>query len=313
MNRFIFSRHIPGTADIKNSEVPIMQINQGYLQVLIASFLWGTIGAFSRWSGLAPLELSFFRLLFAVLTLSFFLPRKKEFVFFYLKDCLLIGFCGLLFAADCLLFFHALRLTTLSNAVFPYSLQPAFVGVLTPLFLKERVEWKFILSFTLSLAGLGLLLLPSIVKLSYLDLNGLLLALTGAICLSVITLISRLLIMNVYRFVYYEMLIAFFCLLPFIKMDSSLVFHNWLAVITVGVIHTALAYVYYYEGLKKVKIQYGVTLGYFAPVFAALAGLFLFGEAISIFTVLGGLLIVTNGIIVVFYQTDKAKGRATPG
>ena len=290
-----------------------MQINQGYLQVLIASFLWGTIGAFARWSGLAPLELSFFRLLFAVLTLSFFLPRKKEFVFFYLKDCLLIGFCGLLFAADCLLFFHALRLTTLSNAVFPYSLQPAFVGVLTPLFLKERVEWKFILSFTLSLAGLGLLLLPSIVKLSYLDLNGLLLALTGAFFLSVITLISRLLIMNVYRFVYYEMLIAFFCLLPFIKMDSSLVFHNWLAVITVGVIHTALAYVYYYEGLKKVKIQYGVTLGYFAPVVAALAGLFLFGEAISIFTVLGGLLIVTNGIIVVFYQTDKAKGRATPG
>jgi drug/metabolite transporter (DMT)-like permease len=35
-------------------------------------------------------------------------------------------------------------------------------------------------------------------------------------------------------------------------------------------------------------------------VVAALAGLFLFGEAISIFTVLGGLLIVTNGIIVVF-------------
>lgn len=230
----------------------------------------------------------------------FFSSRKKEFVVFYLKDCLLIGFCGLLFAADCLLFFYALRLTTLSNAVFPYSLQPAFVGVLTPLFLKERVEWKFILFFTLSLAGLGLLLLPSIVKLSYLDLNGLLLAVTGAFCLSVITLISRLLKMNVYRFVYYEMLIAFFCLLPFIKMNSSLFFHNWLAVITIGVIHTALAYVYYYEGLKKVKIQYGVTLGYFTPVVAALAGLFLFGEAISKFTVLGGLLIVTNGIIVVF-------------
>ena len=113
--------------------------------------------------------------------------------------------------------------------------------------------------------------------------------------------------MNVYRFVYYEMLIAFFCLLPFIKMNSSLVFYNWFAVITVGVIHTALAYVYYYEGLKKVKIQYGVTLGSFAPVVAALAGLFLFGEAISIFTVLGGLLIVTNGIIVVFYQTDSQR------
>ncbi len=277
-----------------------MPIKHGYLQVLLAAFIWGTIGAFARWSGLTPLELSFLRLLFAVLTLSFVLPRKKDFVIFYLRDCLLIAFCGILFAVDCLLFFHALQLTTLSNAVFPYSLQPAFVGVLTPVFLKEKVEFKFVLAFTLSLAGLGILLLPSIVNLSYADLNGLILALTGAFCLSLITLITRFININVYRFVYYEMLIAVFCLLPFMKMKSTLAFPNWLAVITIGVVHTALAYVYYYEGLKKVKIQYGVTLGYFAPVVASLTGLFLFGEAISTFTILGGLLVIINGIIVIF-------------
>ena len=99
---------------------------------------------------------------------------------------------------------------------------------------------------------------------------------------------------------------CFFLPVAFIKMDSSLFsIIESLAVITVGVIHTALAYVIYYEGFQKLKSIW-VTLSYFAPVFA-LAGLFLFGEAISIFTVLGGLLIVTNGIIVVFYQTDKAK------
>ena len=170
---------------------------------------------------------------------------------FYLKDFLVIGVAGILFAVDCLFFFHALQLTTLSNAVFPYSLQPAFVGLLTPLLLKERVEVKFVFAFTFSLVGLGILLIPSVINLSYADLNGIILALAGTFCLSVITLLTRLVDMNTYRFVFYEMLIAFLLLLPFVKVQSPLVLNNWLAIITIGVVHTATAYVYYYEGLKS--------------------------------------------------------------
>jgi drug/metabolite transporter (DMT)-like permease len=287
-------------ANIKNSGVLFMQIKSGYLQVLLASIIWGTVGVFARWSCLTPLELSFLRLFFALIALFFCLPKRQNFTVFYLKDCLIIGLAGTLFVVDCLFFFHALQLTTLSNAVFPYSLQPAFVGLLTPLFLKERIELKFLLAFTLSLVGLGILLFPSMINLSYADLNGLILALAGTFCLSVITLLTRLVDINTYLFVFYEMLVAFLLLMPFIKVQSSLVLNNWLAVITIGVVHTALAYVYYYEGLKKVKIQYGVTLGYFVPVVASLAGLFLFKEAISIFTIVGGLLIIINGTIVIF-------------
>lgn len=277
-----------------------MQIKSGYLQVLLASIIWGTVGVFARWSCLTPLELSFLRLLFALITLFFCLPKRQYFTVFYLKDFLVIGVAGILFAVDCLFFFHALQLTTLSNAVFPYSLQPAFVGLLTPLLLKERVEVKFVFAFTFSLVGLGILLIPSVINLSYADLNGIILALAGTFCLSVITLLTRLVDMNTYRFVFYEMLIAFLLLLPFVKVQSPLVLNNWLAIITIGVVHTALAYVYYYEGLKKVKIQYGVTLGYLVPVVASLAGLLLFKEAVSIFTIVGGLFIIINGTIVIF-------------
>ena len=66
--------------------------------------------------------------------------------------------------------------------------------------------------------------------------------------------------MNTYRFVFYEMLIAFLLLLPFVKVQSPLVLNNWLAIITIGVVHTALAYVYYYEGLKKLRFNMALPL-----------------------------------------------------
>ncbi|MGB4290252.1 MAG: EamA family transporter [Dethiobacteria bacterium] len=51
--------------------------------MLLAAVIWGTMGAFARWSALSPLELSFFRLVSATLALFFLLPREQRFSYFY--------------------------------------------------------------------------------------------------------------------------------------------------------------------------------------------------------------------------------------
>lgn len=286
-----------------------MQVKPGYLKILLASFIWGTMGAFARWSGMSPLELSFFRLVVAGLSLSLILPRRQPLNINSANDCLLLCLCGVLFAVDCLLFFHALRLTTLSNAVFPYSMQPVFIAVLSPLFFKEeKPDLKNFLAFALSFTGLGILLFPAMASLSYSDLGGVSLALGGAFLLSIITLLTRALRVNASTFVLYEMLVAALCLMPFmtplmtplVRMESTLSGRSLTMVIIIGLVHTSLAYILYYDGLKTVKMQYGVTLAYFAPVVASLTGFFFFQEAITVYTVAGGLLIVINGLIVIF-------------
>lgn len=225
-----------------------MPIKTGYFQILTAALIWGTIGVFARWSGLTPLELSFFRLIVAGLAMYALLPREERLLIFSTREWLPVFLCGVLFAVDCLLFFSALQLTTISNAVIPYNIQPVFIALLTPVFFREKLELKSILAFLLSLGGVGLLLVPSVVSLSFADLTGISLALAGALLLAVIALTVRSLRIGAFTFVYYEMLIA----------------------------------------------------SLFSPVVAAATGYFLFGEVISPYTVVGCLLIILNGVYIVW-------------
>lgn len=241
--------HIRNPAHIKKvSGVLPMPIKTGYFQILTAALIWGTIGVFARWSGLTPLELSFFRLIVAGLAMYALLPREERLLIFSTREWLPVFLCGVLFAVDCLLFFSALQLTTISNAVIPYNIQPVFIALLTPVFFREKLELKSILAFLLSLGGVGLLLVPSVVSLSFADLTGISLALAGALLLAVIALTVRSLRIGAFTFVYYEMLIA----------------------------------------------------SLFSPVVAAATGYFLFGEVISPYTVVGCLLIILNGVYIVW-------------
>lgn len=276
-----------------------MRIKAGYSKVLLAAFIWGTMGAFARWSGLSPLELSFFRLTTATVALFFFLPRGQRFSFFYSKSYLLIVFAGILFALDTILYFNAFQLTTLANAVLPYNMQPVFMAVLSPLILREKVDVKNILLFSFSLVGISIMLIPTLLGLSFTDATGISYSLGGAFCLSLIALIAKSLNMNAITFVYYTMFTATLCLLPFIKISTQLTTQRIIIACIVGLVHTALAYVLYYDSLRTVKIQHVVTLSYIIPVIAACTGILLFQETINIYVVLGGLLILFNGLILI--------------
>lgn len=275
-----------------------MRLQRGYLKVVAAALIWGTIGAFARWSGLNPLELSFFRLLIAGFVLSLLLPPSRRRSALAGKGYLLLFLAGVLFAADSLFFFWALQLTTITNAVLPYNIQPVMIALLAPCFLKERPERGLIPVLLVSLLGLLILVFPTLSEYSRSDLAGIGLALAGTFFLSVITLITRLLKVDAATFVYYEMFIAVFCLLFFLKPSRPLDWHALAMVAVIGLVHTALGYILYYDGLSETKMQYAATLTYITPVTAVLTGYFFFHEAITPFALVGGGLIMANSIMV---------------
>lgn len=286
-----------------------MRIQTGYLKVLAAAFIWGTLGAFARWSGLTPFELSFFRLLITAFALFTVLPREQRILIFHTKAYPLIFLSGILFAVDCLLFFHALELTTLSNAVLPYNVQPVFIALLAPVFFQEKLRRTHIGALFIALTGLSLLLYPSLAALSYNDMLGIAFAVGGALCLSLIALITKALDIPASTFVYYMTVIAVICLLPFVRLISlpALHFSGILLVCIIGLIHTATAYILYYDGLRTVSTQYAAALTYFIPVIAVLTGLIFFDEQVNVFMVAGGLLIICNSLGVIFGASIRAK------
>ena len=71
--------------------------------------------------------------------------------------------------------------------------------------------------------------------------------------------------------------------------------------ILLGVICTALAYTMWTEGIGRIKVQHGTILGYLEPVSAPLYALLFLGQAISVWTIIGGSLIVLAGLLVVLF------------
>ena len=172
------------------------------------------------------------------------------------------------------------------------------ITLLAPCFLKEKLERGLIPVLLVSLLGLLILVFPTLSQYSRSDLAGIGLALAGTFFLSVITLITRILKVGAATFVYYEMFIAVFCLLPFLKPSRLLDWRALAMVAVIGLVHTALGYILYYDGLGETKMQYAATLTYITPVTAVLTGYFFFHEEITLFTLIGGALIMANSIMV---------------
>jgi len=277
-----------------------MGINSGYFKVILAAFIWGTIGIFTRWSQLAPLDLAFYRVLIASVALFLVLPRGQRLLILHTKHCLLIILAGILFALDNLLFFYSIQLTSLSNAALPYNMQPVFMALLAPIILNEKMKARYVFSFLFAVVGVGVLLTPALINISYADIAGISYALTGALLLAVIAIIARIINIESITFVYYQMLVATLCLLPFVKITSLANIDTAVIILILALVHTAVAYVLYYDGLKTISIQHVVALTYLIPVVASLTGYFLFQENITLYTVVGGLIIIVNGVMVVF-------------
>jgi hypothetical protein len=78
-----------------------------------------------------------------------------------------------------------------------------------------------------------------------------------------------------------------------------------------GLVGTALAYMLYIEGVRRVRVEHASILGYLEPVSAPLYALLLLGEAPSATTLVGGGLIVAAGFLVVRYGApEPAPGHA---
>ena len=75
-----------------------------------------------------------------------------------------------------------------------------------------------------------------------------------------------------------------------------------------GVVCTALAYLMWTHGMGMIKVQHSAILGYLEPVSAPVYALLLLGQAISLWTVIGGALIVVAGLLVVLLGEHEEEG-----
>lgn len=277
-------------------------------EVLFAAACWGCIGLFTRYLsglGMSPLAIAFFRSLVAALVLAVFLGVRSRATFrIRLRDAWMFVGTGFV-SIGCfnVVYFTTQQLTTLSVAAVLLYTSPFFVIFMSRLFFKERITRQKIVAVLLAFAGC--LFVTGFIGGGEVALAPLAAALgiTSAFCYSLYSIFGRVALNH-----YAPMTVTFYSLfvaacsmgvvfavsgaeMP--AVSGGLV----LGVCGLGVLSTALPYVFYTRGLAKLSPSKASVLAFAEPMVATLVGIVVLHEPITVPAVIG-IALIFAGIVV---------------
>ncbi|MDB4894999.1 MAG: hypothetical protein JWN15_1261 [Firmicutes bacterium] len=292
---------------------------QGYLAIIIAMLIWGSVGIFARMAAQDPLITVTYRVLFAAAALGLtllFQRRRAETTPAQagspqgLRRWLLLVFGGVALATNWLFFFKAVATTTVTNAVLSYYAAPVLVALASPILLREKLEGRTMLATALAFGGVFVMLYQPGHTLSATDVAGIGYGLVAACFYAMVTITARLLPdVSAATLVLVQCLSAVAILVPAVLATGGL--HalamsagalGLLAVI--GVLHTALALFLYFWGLQRVKVQHVGVLAYLDPVSAVLFAFLFLGEVPTGASLLGGGLVLAGSALLLKRQRE---------
>jgi len=221
---------------------------------------------------------------------------------------------GLLDSATMLGYFFAIRTTGVAIATFLLFLQPVWVALLAPRLLKAPTERVVYVSLGVALAGLAVILAPSISGGAvHLSAIGLAVGLGAGICYAFFQLLVKGLTREVpsTTIVLCECGLDALFILPLALWQVGGVHlgaRDLLAALVLGLVCTALAYTMWMEGMARIRVQHSSVLGFLTPVVAPLFAWVLLGQTVTPATALGGTLVVAAGVFVAVFGREEAEG-----
>jgi len=283
---------------------------RGYLLIIIASVLWGTLGIFAKLSfeyGILPETLIALRLVIGFATLlSILIVIDKDSLKIQKMDILLLSIFGVFaIAFQRISYFYALSLTTATIAAILFYTYPVFVTLSAYVFLKETIslrEWLAII-----LTFLGVALVVKVYEASSLNVNGI-----GIFFgfLSSLLFVFYFMVTKKLREKYASWTLTLYgdgigalTLTPILSFSflQILAFplELWLLILTIAWIPSLLAYLLYSYALKYVKSSKGSVISVIEPLSATLFSVIFLGESLEILQIMGIALALT-GVVLLF-------------
>ncbi|MBM3146664.1 MAG: EamA family transporter [Actinobacteria bacterium] len=232
----------------------------------------------------------------------------------------LILLFGALSAGGMLLFFIALRGTSVAIAMFLFFTSPVYVAVLAPRTLGEPTSKCAYGALGIALAGMATIVLPGLLSETLtVTAWGLIAAILAGLMLGFYTLLLRRLTRSVgsIALTWVELTLDAAFVLPLAVVQLALgaglpTGRDWAIALALGVGVTALAYFLLIEGAGRIPVQHWAILSYLSPVAGPLYALFILGERPSAWTLLGGALIVAAGVMVAVFDTRRRAAGLVP-
>lgn len=269
------------------------------IMLSISMAIFGTLGIFTRNIAISSGELALYRAILAAALIFVYLIFTKQKIDFRLikKELLLLLLSGIAMGINWILLFEAYKYTTISAATLSYYFAPVIVTVVCPILFKEKLSGKQIICFLMS--TLGLVLITGIGDLrNGNDFIGILFGLGAALFYAAVILLNKFIknVEGIHR-TFLQFLSAIVILIPYVIITSGVTLGNlnltgWVNLLIVGFIHTGVTYCMYFSSLKELPGQKAAILSYIDPLVAVLISVAILGETMTIWQVIGGILIL---------------------
>jgi len=284
-----------------------------YLRLLCVPVLWGgTFIAGRVVSGqLPPATAGFVRYVFACLALLVVLHfgeglraltqlSRRQWL-----GTMALGATGIL--AYNLLFFHALSLLPAGRTSLIVALNPVVTLLLAMVFLGDRLSPLRWLGIALALVGVWIVVTRGDLAQLLLSVGWGELSMLGAVCAwAIYTLLGRKLLQGLSPVVttlwaglWGLLFLAFAAVWEWSQWQADAFTPGvWASLLYLGVLGTAVAFVWYYEGIRRLGTARTVVFNNLVPVFGVLLGWLILGEPLSASLVLGGVLAIAGVFLV---------------
>jgi drug/metabolite transporter (DMT)-like permease len=273
---------------------------KGIIAVLIAAILWSTGGILIKLVALHPLQITFFRAIFAasVFATAF---RKQAFIF---NGMTFIN--GLFYAAILILFVIATKLTTAANAIFLQYTAPIYVLIFEPLINKTEFKKINVITILACFSGMILFFMG---ELSFNHFTGNIVALLSGIAFAAF-LIGMRYNKHEYQFstIFYGNIIILLFSIPSMLTLQSLSLRDFTMVAFLGIFQIGIAYAIFTYGLKRVFAIEASLISMIEPALNPVWVVLWYGEVPSLPAIIGGIIIIsTIGLRTFLMESGKFK------
>lgn len=273
-----------------------------HLSFSLSMLIFGSIGVFRRYiglpSGLIAAVRGFVGALFLVGVML--VLRKRPSPAAIKKNLLPLILSGVAIGFNWILLFESYAYTTVATATLCYYMAPVLVVLASAVFFRERIGGARLLAVLAALLGMVLVSEVWAMKPGSGSAIGILLALGAAVLYASVTLINkRITGIEPYDKTVVQLTAASAVILPytifFEKIDPEALNPTALILLlTVGILHTGVAYALYFGSVERLPSTSIAVLSYLDPILSILLSALLLGEAMTPFGIVGAVLIILS-------------------
>lgn len=203
-------------------------------------------------------------------------------------------------ATEWILLFEAYRYTTVAVATLCYYMSAVFVIIAAPLILKEKITPHK--AGCAAAAVLGMVLVSGVLEgqKGAFSPVGVALGLTAAVFYAVIVLCNkRVKDISSYDTTFIQLFAVALMLLPYVLLTEDMALFGTLEplglamLLSVGAVHTGIAYAMYFSSLQKIKAQTAALFSYLDPVIALFLSIFALKEGMTVLGIIGAVIVLS--------------------